>query len=343
MTFRLGIGLVIALAMIIGTERLFAYDLPPIRLNPSSPVYEYGNTRPVAVRSTAAYDSVPLRNMSIQTENWTWQMLPDGFIYPTYLAAVQNRLDCAWNYDKHTDWIWDITLGGRAPLFRYGNRSTLHPEGWQLDLEGSVRLRLHLKESMDMESNDFRFGFPLSYGTKVWQFRTGYYHVSTHMGDERMIRYYPHGDPTLPNNGDPPGVLGNRNRSNYRINYYREAWLFSYAFRPTPNTRLYAEADYAVLRGDSTEPWHFQFGAEYSPRYPAQGGRGTPFAAINARLMQEFDFDGNITFQTGWQWRGSRNELFRIGLQYFAGVSDQYSFILGRREHKIGLGVWYDF
>jgi len=337
MIFR--IGIVIVLAMTIGTERLFANDLPPIRLSPgsSSAVCEH-NTFPHAATHSTTVHSVPIQNISIQTENWTWQMFPNGFIYPNYLAAVQNRLDGAWNYCERNNWIWDITLGGRAPLFRYGNRSALYPEGWQLDLEGSVHLRLALKEAMDMEANDFRFGLPLSYGTKTWQVRTGYYHVSTHVGDERVLRNMVKDGIHL---GEEP--LNPRYGNKYRLNYYREALLFSYAYRPTPNTRLYAEADYAVMRGELTRPWHFQFGAEYSPVYPARGAWGTPFAAINARLMQEFNFDGNITTQAGWQWRGSRNELFRIGLQYFAGVSDQYSFLRERREHKIGLGVWYDF
>jgi hypothetical protein len=161
------------------------------------------------------------------------------------------------------------------------------------------------------------------------------------MGDERIIRNHPNGDRAI--SQGTSSELGTRLDSNYRINYYREALLFSYAFRPTPNTRLYAEVDFAVMAGDETKPWHFQFGAEYSPVYPARGGWGTPFAAINTRLMQEHDFDGNFTVQAGWQWRGSRNQLFRIGMQYFGGVSEQYEFIAGHREHKVGLGVWYDF
>ena len=341
--FRTKIGLVIALALIIGAERVLAYDLPPIRLSPSSSaaLCEQGSVRNVPLYD-AADDYVPVQY--IQTENWTWQMFPQGFIYPTYLAAVQNRLGGVWNYDKDLDWMWDITLGGRAPLMRYGNRSALYPEGWQLDLEGSVHLRLHMRECMDMEANDFRFGLPLSYGTKTWQVRTGYYHVSSHMGDERILRYqpnnYPYGDPAIPNNGIG---LGTRAGSDNRINYYREALLLSYAYRPTPNTRLYAEVDYAVMQGECTKPWHFQFGAEYSQRYPSRGGWGSPFAAVNARLMQEHNFDGNITVQTGWQWRGARNELFRLGVQYIGGVSEQYEFIAGPREHKFGIGVWYDF
>jgi len=329
MFFR--IGLVVTLAITIGAGTLVAYDLPPIRLSPDAPtaVCEHSHV------CNAVAQSVPFHNVTIQTEHWTWQMFPDGFIYPAYLAAVQNRLGGAWNYDEHNNWIWDITLGGRAPLFRYGNRSALYPEGWQFDLEGSVNLRLALKIGMDMEANDFRAGFPLSYGTKTWQARTGYYHVSTHMGDERILRYY--------NQDGQPSLQGGKSVSPHRLNYYREAWLFSYAYRLTPSTRLYAEVDYAFLRGELTKPLHFQFGAEFSPHYPARGGWGTPFAAVNARLMQEHDFDGNFTVQTGWQWRGSRNELFRIGLQYFTGVSEQYSFLVARREHKIGLGVWYDF
>ena len=307
---------------------LCAYELPPIRLAAESP--------------SILCESSMIRNVSVQPEHWTWQIYPDGFIYPSYLAAVQNRIGGVWNYDENLDWMWDITLGGRAPILRYGNQSRLFPEGWQLDLEGSVQLRLHLRESMDMEANDFRFGLPISYGTKIWQFRTGYYHVSSHMGDERIIRSYPNGDPALPQNEDDTG-LGTRLKSNYRINYYREAWLLSYAFRPTPNTRLYAEVDYAFITGVLTKPWHFQFGAEYSPVYPARMEWGTPFAALNVRLMQEHDFDGNFTVQTGWQWRGSRNQLFRVGVQYHGGVSDQYEFAFGRREHKVGLGIWYDF
>jgi hypothetical protein len=148
------------------------------------------------------------------------------------------------------------------------------------------------------------------------------------MGDERMLR-----ETDYQSRGVDPE----------RLNYWRESWLFSYAYRPTENTRVYAEVDYAFMIGAMTKPWHFQLGAEYSPLYPARGGWGTPFAAFNARLMQEYNFDGNYTVQTGWQWRGSHNQLFRIGVQYFAGVSEQYEFIANRWEHKIGLGVWYDF
>jgi hypothetical protein len=314
--FRIVIRLAFVAFIVSGTLRA-DWGLPPIRMAPDGRL-----PQPFC-------DTEPFRFESIPVEEWSLQIYPDGFVYPTYLAAVQNRLGGVWNYDPHHNWMWDITLGGRLPLYRYGTKNSLYPEGWQLDMEGSVQLRLHLMKGMDMEANDFRFGLPLSYGTKHWQFRTGYCHVSSHLGDERLLR------------GEYP-VGGIRNDE--RLNYWRESFLLSYAYRPTPNTRLYAEADYACMIGERTKPWHFQFGAEYSPRYPAARGEwGTPFAAVNTRLMQEHNFRGNFTVQTGWQWRGSHDQLFRIGVQYFSGISDQYEFIFSRKEHKVGIGVWVDF
>ena len=330
--FRNVILQLVVLQLGIGAVR--ADNFPPIRLCPA------------AVSST--FETIPVQRhtavptvQTIHTEHWSWQLFPDGFIYPNYIAAVQNRLGAAANYDSNIDWNWDITLGGKAPLVRFGNQSVLFPEGWQLDLEGSVHLRLAFMEQMDMEANDFRAGLPISYGTKVWQFKTGYYHVSTHIGDERLLRYYDNPDPYYANKKPYKG--GRANDAPHRLNYVREALLLSFAIRPTPNSRAYAEADYAFAMGELTKPWHFQFGLEYSPVYPARGGWGTPYAAANVRLMQEHGFDGNITLQTGWQWRGSRNELFRLGMQYFHGVSEQYSFMYHPKEHKVGFGAWYDF
>jgi hypothetical protein len=293
--------------------------LPPLRLNS------------VSCDSNAAHDitysttHIATQERSVERSAWTWQLFPEGLIYPAYLANVNDsRMGGVWNYDKDLGWDWDINLGGRASMLRYGTKSTLYPEGFQVDFEGNVHLRLDLENEMDMDANDFHFGIPFSYGTKIWQVRTGYYHVSSHMGDERILRRQNQGLP------------------HERLNYVREAWILGYSCKVTQSLKVYAEADYAFWTGEKTKPWHFLFGAEYSKPYPARDWWGTPFAAVNVLLLQEHDFDGNITVQTGWQWRGQRNQLFRFGVQYFAGISEQYEHI-DKREHQIGLGFWYDF
>jgi hypothetical protein len=253
-----------------------------------------------------------------------WQLLPKSLLYPSYLASPnESRFAGVWNYDKDRDWMWDISLGGRAGLLRYGTDDKHGlPEGFQFDIEGNAHLRLDIEHERDVDAVDFRFGAPLTYRSGNWQFRTGYYHVSSHLGDERMLR--------LP--------------EEHRVNYVREAWILSCAYNVYPYGKLYAEADYSFWLGEKTRPWHFLFGAEITPKFKSSW-KGSPFAAVNVMLLQEHNYDGNITAQLGWQWgeAGWGKPAFRIGVQYFGGVSEQYEHIHRFREHKIGLGIWYDF
>ena len=64
--------------------------------------------------------------------------------------------------------------------------------------------------------------------------------------------------------------------------------------------------------------------------------------AINADLRKDVDYGGNFVVQTGWQWRGPTGHLFRIGVQYFTGKSEQFQF-LNSYEEKVGFAIWYDF
>ena len=251
---------------------------------------------------------------------WNVQLLPDTLIYPSYLAGMKEpRLATMWVKDDNFDWIWDATLGGRVGVIRFGTNDPVLPEGIQLDMEGAVSLRLDIMHERDMMANDFRCGFPLTFGNKRWQYKFGYYHLSSHMGDEYMLR-----------TGEP------------RINYVRDSIVFGVARRFYRDWRAYAETAWAFFTGEETRPWEFQFGVEYSPIAPARGFCGTPFFAINAHVFQEKNYNGYLCVQTGWQWRGRSNHLFRIGLQYLNGHDDLFVYH-NRVTNKIGFGIWYDF
>ena len=78
-------------------------------------------------------------------------------------------------------------------------------------------------------------------------------------------------------------------------------------------------------------------------RPPAPTGTfGAPFFAVNGRIRQEVDYGGSLTVQSGWSWRGEGGHLFRVGVHYFNGKSDQCQFF-NEHEELIGLGVWYDY
>jgi hypothetical protein len=249
---------------------------------------------------------------------WTWQVLPEGLMYKSYLAGPkESRLASAWVHEQHLGWLWDVTLGARAGLLRYGTQDALWPEGWELDVEGAAFPRLDADRNL--VSADYRVGVPLTARMGPWEGKFGYYHISSHLADEFML-----------GTGDFA-----------RLNYVRDGLLLGLAFRPTPNWRLYGETGWAFHTDGGAQPWEFQFGAEYSLAQPT-GVRGSPFVAVNGLLRQDVDFGGSFTGQAGWQWRGTSGRLARIGAQYFNGMSEQRQFF-NKFEEQIGVGLWYDF
>jgi hypothetical protein len=263
----------------------------------------------------------PLNGGRYWGEPWSWVILPEGIIYRSYLAGVKEpRFSSVWFHEKDQGALWDIALGGRVGILRYGSDDPRHPEGWQLDIEGAAFPRLDPTPNRDLVSADFRFGIPLTYGEGPYQTKFAYYHLSSHLGDEFLLAN--------------PGVE--------RINYTRDALVWGHSVYWTEDLRLYGEIEWAFHPGGGAEPWAFQFGADYAPAGPT-GFRGAPFAALNVHLREEVDFGGHFTAQTGWQWRGGRTgKLFRIGLHYLNGKSPQFEFF-DNFEEQIGGGIWYDY
>jgi hypothetical protein len=118
-------------------------------------------------------------------DDWSWQILPDGLIYKSYLASVKESRLSTYVFDVDGDGIlWDSTLGGRVGLLRYGTDEAAWPQGWQWDLEGSGQVRLDPDVERDLRSADFRAGTGLTYGYSRHRVRAGYFHISSHAGDE---------------------------------------------------------------------------------------------------------------------------------------------------------------
>jgi hypothetical protein len=251
--------------------------------------------------------------------DWTPQFLPAGLIYRSYLAGVkESRMASVFDHDYKNGWMWDITLGARVGLFRFGSTNPIRPEGFQIDVEGSAQPRLSLEDNEDLQAVDFRAGLPITYGIGRWSTKLAMYHLSAHAGDEYMTA-----NPTF-----------------QRINYVRDEIVLGQSYYITDDLRLYGEAGWA-FNSDIAKPWEFQFGADYSPLAPSK--RGSPFAAINGYIRQEQNFSGNLVVQAGWQWRPwNEGKLLRVGVQYYNGKSNQFEFY-DRFENKVGVGIWYDF
>ena len=248
---------------------------------------------------------------------WTWQVLPDGLMFKNDLAShEEGRLGSQYYYDKNLGWIWDGSLGGHVGILRYGTQDPAWPEGWQLDVDGAALPRLDC--CRDMISTDFRIGFPLTHREGPWEFKFGYYHLSSHLGDMYMLLH-------------PDAV---------RLSYVREQFVLGAAYRPIPDLRFYAEANYA-FRESGCQPWEFQFGIDYSPVQP-NGFYGAPFAAINSKIEEDLNYSGNVSVEAGWQWRGPTGHTFRLGLDCFDGFDFQRQFY-NQYVQFLGGGIWYDY
>ncbi|MGD9633659.1 MAG: DUF1207 domain-containing protein [Pirellulales bacterium] len=253
--------------------------------------------------------------------DFTWQVGPSGIIYRSYLAGpLEPRISITPFFSENHSY-WDATVGGRGGILRYGDRDPLHPHGWQLDAYGAAVVRMDAENHQDLNSSDYVFGFPLTYGIDNWQFKMGYAHLSSHLGDEYALRN--------------PGSL------QQRINYVRDGIVFGASWFPIWACRVYGEFDWAFHNSGGSKPIAFQFGNELSRPGPT-GLHGSPFLALNGRLRESVDYGGDVTAQTGWLWRGETGKTFRIGGHYYNGKSSQAQFFQ-TSEQQIGIGLWYDF
>lgn len=301
----------------------------------NSPQFQQVYQKPV-VQPTQQYFSDPSAvapfqaNQPVRTQyqtpghstiGWGWTLLPSDIIYKSYLAGEKEaRIKGVWLHEKGRGWLWDIALGGRAGIIRYGSKGVTPPSGIQLDIEAVAFPRLDFEHHRDLEASDFRFGIPLTWSRGPYEAKFAYYHISDHIGDEFLERV--------------PGSV--------RRNYSRDSMVLGGGYYPHDDIRLYAEIEYGFFVYGGAEPWAIQFGAEYSP-IARNGIFGTPFAALNIHLREELDWNGSVNSQLGWQWRSEENNhIFRMGLQARSGATNQYTF-LGNNEQQFGFGLWYDF
>ncbi|NOY43673.1 MAG: DUF1207 domain-containing protein [Planctomycetes bacterium] len=284
------------------------------------PTPAYPATGPSPIFVNTQFDDPALASL-IGPKVWDWKVLPDDVIWHSYWAgAKEPRMSGAVFRDTSGNMsLLDVTFGGRTSLLRYGTTKNNRPEGWELQIEGAGMLRLNLDQNWDFEAVDFRFGVPIVYGHGKFQYKFSYYHLSSHAGDEFLVRN--------------PGFT--------RINFSRDALVTGVSFFPLPAWRWYAEAGWAFYADEGTEPWEFQFGLDYAQPGPT-GSRGTPFLAINGYLREEVDFGGSLVAQAGWLWRGETGHVIRTGLHYYNGKSNQFQFF-NQFEQQIGLGLWYDY
>ena len=250
------------------------------------------------------------------------ELLPSGVIWQSYWAGAKEPRISGTVFREFGDRLslLDVTLGGRTAVLRDAARDCQGLwYGWELQLEGAANLRLNLNRNWDFDAVDFRFGVPFILARNRVHYKIAYYHLSSHVGDEFLVR----------------------NPMFTRINFSRDVLVFGGSYYPWPGVRTYAEAGWAFYDDEGSDPWEFQFGIDLAQPGPT-GTRGTPFAAFNGHLREEVRFGGNFVVHAGWLWRGHTGRVLRAGLHYYNGKSSQFEFF-DQFEQQLGLGLWHDY
>lgn len=254
---------------------------------------------------------------------FSWQVLPKGLMYRSYIAGEKEpRIQMVQSNDSRSKQrVWDAVLGGRVGLLRVGTCDAIKPEGFQLDLEGAVFARVLPDEPSSMlVGSDYRVGMLGTNRCEGTAIKYGYYHVSSHIGDEYLLA-----NPTF-----------------NRINYVRDSLIIGMTQDVGYSTQIYGEFAYALGMEGGAKPLEFQFGAQYLP-VAMSSLRGAPYLASNLHFREEFGGRCGVNTSAGWGWQsletGSR---LRLGAQYYNGPSLQYQFF-DQLENLFGFGVWYDY
>jgi hypothetical protein len=252
-----------------------------------------------------------------------WHVLPKGLLYKSYAAGEKEpRMQFVQLYDTRSKTrVWDAVLGGRMGLLRNGSYGSVDPQGFQLDLEGAVFARvLPDQPSAMLAGSDYRAGLLGTHRYGGTAYKWGYYHISSHIGDEFLIA-----NPTF-----------------NRINYVRDSLITGVTQDLNAAAQVYGEIAYALGTEGGAKPLEFQFGAQYQP-VARTGLQGAPFLAANYHIREDFNFHGGANTIAGWGWQGAETRhRFRMGLQYYNGPSMQYQF-LDTWENMYGGGFWFDY
>ena len=278
----------------------------------------YGSPDPATAAQSFDANAYVERSLAGDEGCWSWQILPNGLMYKSYLAGDREpRFGTQFVHERNQGWLWDSTLGGRVGLFRYGTDNDFWPQGWQLDIEGAAFPRLELdKTGTWFRSISARR--PLTTRQGPWEMKFGYYHLLLSYRrrvSARQSRLSP--DQLRARDAD----LGWRCISIPSLRLY---WETGWAF----------QVEGAPSRGSSSSAPISARTSRPAPRRAVLRHQRPP--APGEQFQRQHDRADRLAV------RGRTGHLFRMGMQYFNGMSDQAQFY-NTFEEQIGVGLWYDF
>lgn len=299
---------------------VYLYNLPKNDLISNS-IISFVQDVP-SVKEVKQADKFPDKELEIQ-EKYEVRNQIKGIWFPQstvlYQPMIANPRYCGyslgyrWGDDVLGKQCVNFSLGDIFPIFRWTN--VWAPGGdLQLDIIGCMWAVFAMWEKNNpndeistLVTTDYMGALALSYAFDAWSFRLRVYHVSSHLGDEYMVKY--------------PNVQ--------RLNPSMEAVDFFTSYQISQGFRLFAGPGW-VFHSDNSfplKPFYIEWGGElrlFGHKSYYHKLFGSPFLAMFFRNWQQRDWKLDQTYAIGYEWSKLQGvgRKFRILGQYHDGYSE---------------------
>ena len=237
---------------------------------------------------------------------------------PRFQASIQWLAS-----DLYDTRVGAVGFGENFGIARWQGRDA--KEAWQLNLSAAVFAQFDLDApSDDLVNADYIVGFPVSYRNDHWSVRLRYYHQSSHLGDEYLLRTHPD-----------------------RVNLSFESleMLVSYEWQ---RWRAYGGGEYLVSREpQELEPAILHAGIEYRADEATWNigrlGAARLVGGLDAKAWQQHDYEVAWSLKTGLEFRPlhdieQRGRYWQLLLEFYDGPS-QYGQFYTYEVRYWGLGL----
>lgn len=305
----------VLLLFLCSTDRAFSQEKPyDLSADKNPPGIENNANHSVAICAIT------------QESGKTFFLFPPGDLYPYYVAdpyqigfafKVQNFMTSS--IPGVGDSRFYLRTGGNIGVIRYqppdqGDR------GWQLNIKAGFDGQFDNTNSQDNVGWNGNYGLVVSMKPFAdWAFRFGALHVSSHIGDEYILR-----------TGQP------------RIGYTREEFAGSASWEMNKQWRVYGEGGWAYHVGNKTlmEPARLQAGLEYESDKNLWRDILGWYTAVDVSSWEERDWQIDIAAHVGLLLHSAGRKV-RFGVEYYDGRSPIGEFFQ-YDEKYICLGIWMD-
>jgi hypothetical protein len=178
-------------------------------------------------------------------------------------------------------------------------------EGIDFGIEGAVISRFDLSQDWDLDSGDYRWGFPVGYRYGRASGKFHIWHLSSHLGDEYISR------------------TGEK-----AIRYHKNEMAVGIAYDLLDELRVYGDVGYGIYIGTPNEPWRAEMGAEWVGHMLGPDAPRT-FLALDIKWRQETEWDTAVSVQAGlWlsQEQPTSAAGLRVLVEYYRGKTAQTQF-----------------